>query len=46
MKKRKIGSFILGGALGASLGMLFAPKKGSELRADLKIHQLVLLLVL
>ena len=31
------GGFILGAAIGAGLGLLFAPKKGSELRKDLKV---------
>ena len=31
-----IGKFIFGAALGAGLGLLFAPKKGSETREDLK----------
>lgn len=35
-KKKHYGGFILGAAVGAGLGLLFAPKKGSELRADLK----------
>ena len=35
-KKRHYGGFILGALAGATIGLLFAPKKGSELRADLK----------
>lgn len=35
MKKR--GKFILGALFGAGLGLLFAPKKGSETRKELKI---------
>ena len=31
-----IGKFIFGAELGAGLGLLFAPKKGSETREDLK----------
>ena len=35
-KKSGISKFIAGAALGAGLGVLFAPKKGSETRKDLK----------
>ncbi len=35
-KKRGIGKFLAGAAVGAGLGILFAPKKGSETRKDLK----------
>ena len=31
-----LGKFIAGAAIGAGLGLLFAPKKGSEIRAILK----------
>ncbi len=38
--KRRNGSFLtgllIGGALGGVAGLLFAPKSGSELRADIK----------
>ena len=37
MSKKGYGKFILGAAIGAGLGLLFAPKKGSELRKDLKV---------
>jgi len=35
-KKTGLGKFVIGAAIGAGLGVLFAPKKGSELRKDLK----------
>lgn len=35
-KKRGMGKFIAGAAVGAGLGILFAPKKGSETRRELK----------
>ncbi len=36
-KKNGVGKFIAGAALGAGLGLLFAPKKGSDTRKDLKV---------
>ncbi len=36
MKKKGLGKLALGAAIGASLGVLFAPKSGKETRADLK----------
>ena len=35
-KKKGCGEFLVGAALGAGLGLLFAPKKGSDMREDLK----------
>ena len=35
-KKKGYGKFVLGAAIGAGLGILFAPKSGKETRADLK----------
>lgn len=35
-KKSGAGKFLLGAAVGAGLGLLFAPKSGSETRRDLK----------
>lgn len=35
-KKSGTGKFLLGAAIGAGLGILFAPKAGSETRRDLK----------
>ncbi len=36
MKKKGFGKFLAGAAIGGALGVLFAPKKGSESREDLK----------
>jgi gas vesicle protein len=35
-KKKGLGKFILGAAVGAGLGVLFAPKSGEETRKELK----------
>lgn len=35
-KKRGFGKFLVGASIGAGLGLLFAPKKGSETRRELK----------
>ena len=43
MKKRSIGSLIFGAMIGASLGILFAPKKGSQTRKELKEKMLDLI---
>ena len=36
MSKKGLGKFLIGAGIGAGLGILFAPKKGSETRQDLK----------
>ncbi len=36
MSKKGMGKFVAGAAIGAGLGLLFAPKKGSETRQDIK----------
>ena len=36
MSKGGVGTFVTGVAVGAAIGILFAPKKGSETREDLK----------
>jgi len=36
MSKKGFGKFLAGASIGAALALLFAPKKGSELRTDLK----------
>lgn len=37
MSKKGFGKFLAGASLGAGLALLFAPKKGSETRQELKI---------
>ncbi len=37
MGKKGVGKFLAGAAIGVGLGILFAPKKGSETRAELKV---------
>ena len=36
MSKKGLGKFVAGAAVGAGLGILFAPKKGTEIRKELK----------
>ena len=36
MSKKGMGKFVLGASIGAALGLLFAPKKGEEMRSDVK----------
>ena len=36
MSKKGLGKFVLGAGRGAGLALLFAPKKGSDLRRDIK----------
>ena len=43
MSKRGFGNLFLGVAIGASLGILFAPKKGKETRRELKGRMLDLI---
>ena len=43
MGKRSLGNLFLGAAFGASLGILFAPKKGKETRRELKEKMLDLI---
>ena len=37
MSKKGVGKFAVGAAIGAGLGLLFAPKKGEEIRKELKV---------
>lgn len=36
MSKKGLGKFAVGAAIGAGLGLLFAPKKGEEMRKEVK----------
>lgn len=36
MSKKGLGKFALGAGIGSAIALLFAPKKGTEMRADLK----------
>ena len=36
----KFGKFLVGLGIGAAAGLLLAPKKGSELREDIKKHMI------
>ena len=36
MSQKGLGKFVLGAGIGAGLALLFAPKKGSDLRRDIK----------
>ncbi|MEE9911726.1 MAG: YtxH domain-containing protein [Deltaproteobacteria bacterium] len=36
ISKNYVVGFLIGGAVGAALGILFAPKSGKELRADIR----------
>ena len=37
MSRRGLGKFVAGAAIGAGLGLLFAPKKGEDLRKEVKV---------
>lgn len=37
MSKKGLGKFAIGAAIGAGIGLLFAPKKGEETRKELKV---------